>query len=330
MFRKVFVLFLILALPGGPMAQSSTVSGVSDSLTTVNDKLAPALAAASGVGLDWSDAWIGYGFGVPPHFGIGITAGMVNIPTSALKPLTDAFGGSLPSSVGSMGLVLPIYNLNARIGGIGLPFDMGFKIGVIPADLFKSDVSFNYLLLGADVRYALIQDGILPGLSVGAGVNFMTVSVQAPVNGVGNTTFSATGVGGSNSVTLSQPTATLDITDLTCDLKAQISKNLIFVTPYLGGVMTISGETLKGTVKSTVTSNGSALNQSDINQLNNLTGGSFSSTGFSKTVSNSGVLGFKIYGGTSFNLTLLKLDLQALYNFPTGNFGLTLGGRIQL
>lgn len=329
-FRKILVLCLALSVPGVLSAQSSTISGVSDSLGSINDKLAPALAAASGIGLDWSDAWIGYALGVPPHFGLGVTVGAVTIPSSALKPLTDAFGGSLPSSVGSLGLVLPIYNLNARLGGFFLPFDMGFKIGVVPSNLIKGDVNVNYLLLGGDFRYALLQDGVLPGVSVGVGVNYLSASIQSPISGVGATTFTAPGVGSSNTVTMSQPTANLDITDLTCDFKVQISKNLILLTPYLGGVVTVSGETLKGSINSTVTANGSALSPSDINQLNSLTGGSFSSNGFSKTVSNSGLLGFKIYGGTSFNLTILKLDLQALYNLPTGNLGLSLGGRIQL
>jgi hypothetical protein len=71
-----------------------------------------------------------------------------------------------------------------RIGGFFLPFDIGFKVDFIPdVDLeFEGGVStkLKYLLLGFDLRYAILVDKpLLPAISVASCLNFLNGGISA-------------------------------------------------------------------------------------------------------------------------------------------------------
>ena len=301
----------------------STLTG---SISTLADKAGAALPSASALGLDWSDSWIGSLVGVPPHFGLGADAGFTTIPTGSLQPLFDAMGVSLPAYATAMGgLPLPVYTINGRIGGFLLPFDIGLKLGYMPT-LTVSNLGVNYFLAGADLRYALLQDGITPGLSVGFGVNYIqaNVSYTFPNQSLYVSSLSST-------VAMNNPTATLGLKDLTYELKAEVSKNLLVVTPYAGAALDLSEMEADAGFNGTIDYNGSPLtNSTDIANLNKATGANFSQNGITYTANSNNIWGARLYGGFSFNIVFFKIDLKAIYTFPSGNLGADLGARFQM
>lgn len=163
----------------------------------------------------WADAYIGKLFpSLPPHFGVGISLGGTKMDMTGLKDAATAFEGMINDFVPDSGdssitdqlkgtvdfgsipdiFVMPTVSIDARIGGIFLPFDIGISAMMTNPSLFSVDLSdpnsltsmsapmtfnafgFNgsadYLTLGIDVRYCVLDGGvILPKVSVGAGYN---------------------------------------------------------------------------------------------------------------------------------------------------------------
>lgn len=163
----------------------------------------------------WADAYIGKLFpSLPPHFGVGISIGGTKMDMTGLKDAATAFEGMINDFVPDSGdssitdqlkgtvdfgsipdiFVMPTVSIDARIGGIFLPFDIGISAMMTNPSLFSVDLSdpnsltsmsapmtfnafgFNgsadYLTLGIDVRYCVLDGGvILPKVSVGAGYN---------------------------------------------------------------------------------------------------------------------------------------------------------------
>jgi hypothetical protein len=138
-------------------------------------------------GLTWSNAT-----GDFPHFGIGLTVGATTIPAASISTMANALGITLPAAfsyVSQYGMPVPAYTIDARIGGFGLPFDVGVKAGYIPAGALQqvsSSVAADFLLLGGDIRYSILKDeGLLPNISIGLGYTYMqeTVSVSGLMPG---------------------------------------------------------------------------------------------------------------------------------------------------
>lgn len=163
----------------------------------------------------WADAYIGKLFpSLPPHFGVGISLGGTKMDMTGLKNAATAFEGMINDFVPDSGdssitdqlkgtvdfgsipdiFVMPTVSIDARIGGIFLPFDIGISAMMTNPSLFSVDLSdpnsltsmsapmtfnafgFNgsadYLTLGIDIRYCVLDGGvILPKVSVGAGYN---------------------------------------------------------------------------------------------------------------------------------------------------------------
>ena len=163
----------------------------------------------------WADAYIGKLFpSLPPHFGVGISLGGTKMDMTGLKDAATAFEGMINDFVPDSGdssitdqlkgtvdfgsipdiFVMPTVSIDARIGGIFLPFDIGISAMMTNPSLFSVDLSdpnsltsmsapmnfnafgFNgsadYLTLGIDIRYCILDGGvILPKVSVGAGYN---------------------------------------------------------------------------------------------------------------------------------------------------------------
>lgn len=163
----------------------------------------------------WADAYIGKLFpSLPPHFGVGISLGGTKMDMKGLKDAATAFEGMINDFVPDSGdssitdqlkgtvdfgsipdtFVMPTVSIDARIGGIFLPFDIGISAMMTNPSLFSVDLSdpnsltsmsapmnfnafgFNgsadYLTLGIDIRYCVLDGGvILPKVSVGAGYN---------------------------------------------------------------------------------------------------------------------------------------------------------------
>lgn len=304
-----------LTLALAPMANAQTnISSLTGGLNTfVNDATA-SLPFASAAGLDWSDAYIGNLVAVPPHFGLGLTVGATTIPGKAVKPLVEALGGSL----GMADVPLPLAAVNARIGGVLLPFDVGLKVGTVPGGVTVGDYKVSYQNYGLDVRYALFQgEPLLPTVSLGAGVDYFAAGLEATYGSAVNY------ASGGNTLNISAPKANLDLSSLTFEAKAQVSKSLLILTPYLGVSALLGSSTAKAGIHSTITpgAEGLAYWQAFVPNL--------SAAGFSQEKSTSG-FGLKVFGGASVNLVVFHFDLQGLYNLFDGAYGATVGARFQL
>jgi len=312
MNRKLAVALGALTLVFAPMTWATNINDLSGGLNTFVDKATGSLPFAASAGIDWSDAYIGSIVGVPPHFGLGIVAGATTLPGASVKPLVSALGGSLPLS----DLPLPLAGVNARIGGLILPFDVGLKVGVLP-EMKISDYTVSYQNYGLDVRYAVLEgEPLLPAISVGAGVDYFATKVAMTYGSA--VTYSD----GAQTLTASAPTVSMDISSLVFSAKAQVSKSLLILTPYLGVQALAGSSTAKAGVSSTLTSS-TTLSYWD-QYLPGVT-----SAGFSK--SNSVVnFGLKVYGGTSINVFLVRFDLQGMYSLLDGSYGATIGTRFQL
>jgi hypothetical protein len=274
-------------------AQSISTAALDDKLAGFQNEINKSLPDNAVNGATWSDAYIGSIIGVPPHFGVGISGGLSKINLGAIEPAIKLFYPSFPS--GLSGLPLPSYAVEGRVGGVILPFDVGVRFGIIPTTTLSS-VTFNYLNVGGDIRYALLKDSpITPAVSIGAGVYYSQL-------GVGYT-FTNEQLQNFATYTNTSPNLTLSVSGktLVVDFRAQVSKSLFIVTPYAGLGASIS--------------NSSA---------------GFSLLGYTNSRKADNAFTTRIFGGTSVNLFLFKMDISGMYDFNTQNWGATLGSRFQL
>jgi len=312
--RLHFALVLgALTLAIAPAANAQSIGTLTDGLNTFVSNATGSLPFASAAGLDWSDAYIGSIVGVPPHFGFGLVTGATTIPGKTINPLITALGGS--SSLGDV--PIPLLAVNGRIGGFILPFDVGLKISIVPP-LSLNGYDVTYQNYGFDVRYAVFEgEPLLPDVSVGAGVDYFAAGLGAKYGSNVNYTYQG------NTLSATAPQVKLDLSSVTFEAKAQVSKSLIILTPYLGLSALVGSSTAKATVTSTITTPGQTLAY-----WQQLVPG-LTAAGFGKDNSSAG-FGLKLFGGTSVNLFVFKLDLQGMYSILDGSYGGTLGARFQL
>ena len=187
---------------------------IDDGLSDFAETLAVAIPQAATQQNVWADAYIGKSFpSVPPHFGVGANMAMTRVDTSGLSKAAEALGiDGVTDSV-----YYPVFTADLRVGGVLLPFDVDIavmKSGTISTDAFGADLDVDFLTVGADIRYALLEGGIVwPKFSVGAGYfynqgSFGASSDDAEVN--------------------------IDYKIHTMYAQVQVSKSLLIFTPFLG------------------------------------------------------------------------------------------------
>lgn len=166
----------VFTLASAASAQTN-ISDLTDGLTTFVEDATGSLPFAATAGMDWSDAYIGNIVAVPPHFGVGVVLGTTTLPGQAVKPLIEALGGELTTS----DVPLPMAAVNARIGGVLLPFDVGLRVGIVPSGLSFGDYTVTYQNFGLDARWAFFQgEPVLPTVSVGAGFGYLATGRRQP------------------------------------------------------------------------------------------------------------------------------------------------------
>jgi len=340
MKRLLFVLVLVLAAGALFAATINDFATFQSAVQNFASGTASALPLDSSVGLNWSDAYIGQFLGFPPHFGIGLTIGAATIPYSAIQNTINTFGGTIPSNLSflsKIGIPVPAYTIDVRIGGFVLPFDVGLKFGYIPPNAFSafSNVSVDYLVVGGDVRYALVQDkGFLPGVSVGVGYTYMRGNVSIPGVLGTDTTIGSINIGGTNhTLGFTDPSLNFFWNTNVIDAKIQVSKSLFIITPYVGLGMSYGISNAGGGMQSSlyVDTPGNAPSQTQINQINSYYGTNYSSANQVFGVSaNANGFATRIFGGFSFNVFVLKIGLGAEYEFLSGSFAGMINARIQL
>ncbi|MBN1524663.1 MAG: hypothetical protein JW904_09280 [Spirochaetales bacterium] len=334
-----FCLFLILGVSA--FGQFATdVAAIEDAFQTFTNDFATTLPALSTVGLNWSDAYIG-GF---PHFGAGATLGVAMIPYTSMTDAAAIFGVSLdeliPPELRGYGLPLPMWCVDGRLGGFVLPFDVGFKIGFLPPDVdLPANLTFDFMLVGADFRYGILEDlGPIPDLSVGIGINWLSGAIGFK-DAIPDGTIDITDYGANAQLVLDAGDFNYNWQALTVDLKAQVSKNLVFITLSAGFGATYSlyaeaGGGIEAAVlideDSTDGNPPVALTPAQIAQIQSyysgldLSGAQFIITGSANGWS------FRAFGGLQFDLLIFKIDLNLNYNFISSSWGGTLNLRAQL
>ncbi len=336
---------LILALAGGAWAQPVDYSVYRDSFQDFANHVANSLPISASIGLNWSPAYIGQF----PHFGVGVSVGGMFLPYESIEPILTALNeaDSIPQELKTYGLPFPTVAAGIRLGGFLIPFDMGFKFGIIPEsakDLFSQKVTADYLLIGGDVRFPLLKGkGLVPTLSVGGGYTFLrgrigindiasdeTIDITSVMNGAGYTTYGTTP--GSYELFFTNPDLLFTWDTHTIDVKAQASWNLAFLTPHLGLGAAYGISNAGGGLSSTMQFMEGGTPNPDLTDLQ----AAFASYGYPvptaqgvEVVSQANGWSFWVYGGTAINIFFVKLDLSAMYNFLNGDYGASVNVRLQ-
>jgi hypothetical protein len=339
--RRILCLLLVLFVATGAFALDFAT--FQTSFDTFATDLAAVLPFNASTGLSWSQAYIGQF----PHFGVGLTLGATTVPYASISSIVANLGVTLPSQlsyVTQYGFPIPAYTADARLGGFFLPFDFGVKVGYIPPDALQKaglPVSADYLLVGADIRFAVLKDeGFVPALSIGAGYNYMKGKIGVPGllgSSISIASFENPVDHSMHALSLTDPTLDLTWDTSVIEGKVQVSKRILFLTPYVGAAASYSlGSKAGGGVSSTLLYDGVAITQAQIDQINTAyaalsqTPPSLSAAGIQvqKTVAPS--LAYRVYGGVSLDLFIVYLDLGAAYNISSGSLGGSVNLRLAL
>jgi hypothetical protein len=237
------------------------------------------------------------------------------------------------------GVPLPAAAIDARIGGFGIPFDIGLKVGFIPDQVkaMMGGVQADYFIAGGDLRIAMLQDkGWVPGLSVGAGYSYLKGGVQVAGLIAGQDVditdiMNAAGYPGVHTLSFTDPTVDFSWESHVIEAKVQLSKNLSILTPHIGASAAYAlSSSVSGGLLSTVIYTGSE-DLATVQQVFEDNGETPpTSQGFIVAAGAPAGWAFKVFGGTSINLWVLRLDLDAYYNILTGAYGGNVNFRVEL
>ena len=327
LFCSIFI--FCAGLPAFSQVQIPELGELQSAMDGFSESMANSLPFNSAMGLNWSHAHIGK----LPSFGVGVSLGFTTVESEVLELLLSQFSANLPIDALSA-FPLMAYTVEGRVGGFaGLPFDIGAKLGVLPLNISSRNAKIDYLLFGFDFRYAVLQEtAVRPGISVGVGFNRLSGGIETKIgrdrrfNYPNPSTEDLTRTG---TITLEAPAVGVNWESNTLDFKAQISKSAGPVTPYLG-LGAANGWSKAGyDVISRITDSEGGDNLDNIIRIAKEFGiADLSQTGFSSLQSFSG-WSFRTFGGVSFNISAITLDLTGLYNFNDNNYGISLGGRLQ-
>ena len=316
------VIFLFASLPA--FSQMNELEDLQDTVKSFSEAMAKSLPFYSTIGLNWSDAHIGQLLGMPPRFGFGFSAGATTMDIDSIKGLLNQFGNfeELPEL---SGFPLPGYAIEARIGGIILPFDIGLKFGYLNMDI--ETVNIDYMLFGGDFRYSLLDFRFLR-FSVGVGFNHLKGGVSTTLSEIGER-FSFYDGTNFRTLEMSDPEIGLNWETSTLEFKAQISFPLFIITPYAGMGINYAWSKSGYNVSSRITVDGGPITAEIAGILREIGITGIRDTGFESIIETSD-WNMRLFGGLSLNLFVIKLDMTAMYNIRDNGLGATVGLRFQL
>jgi hypothetical protein len=332
-----FALLTLVSLRAfGQMGNLDKFKNALDNMAIIMEK---GLISNATLGLNWSDAYIGQLAGVPPHFGIGISAGVTAIPSGKINAVIEELSGSKMDVLAGF-VPIPAAAGEIRLGGFLLPFDIGIRALPLPELNLMDNTHFQYTTVGVDLRYAVLQDrGYTPAVSIGAGFNYtgaklgtsvdqgQTISLE-PLNNLPG----QQGLWNGKTIRIEDPEMAFQLQNTTLDLKVQVSKRLAIFTFYAGSGLSYGWSSFDFDV--TVKNN---LNQfgtlpADWRELfKQYTGIEIPADlrGMHKGFKYDG-FGFRFYGGLSFNLGWFRIDPAVMYDLVNENLGAGLNIRIQV
>ena len=294
---KKIVFALCVSLMAG-LSFSYTGADVNSKLGDFANEINVTLPNAATQQNVYSSAWIGKVFpSTPPHFALGIEAGVTKFNLKPLKDMAKIFGVSgLPDL-----MVYPTITANARVGGFFLPFDIGFSamyLNLSKLDSFAEGLGIKFFNIGGDIRYAILKgEGAAPQLSLGFGYYY---------------------IGGSVSYGESGLKANLDYASHTMFGQVQLSKTFMFFTPYLG---------FRGIFSKSATDWSWSVSAAKVSP-------DYVDTTFGGSGKNSNSFGEKfmpqIYGGFGLNFGAFALNFGAAYEFVNKIWGGDFSIRFQM
>jgi hypothetical protein len=317
--KPILVSLIILLLAS--QVNAIDLTSLQSNVNSFAEDMSKALPFYSTIGLNWSDAYIG-NF---PSFGVGLSAGLTTIDSKSINKLLDNFGIDIKNIpiISDIGFPLPNYVIDARIGVPSIPLDFGIKGGYLHPSLLKSflGTGIKSTLIGADVRYAFVNSKIIPmRLSVGLGVNYLDGGISKEFE-----TLKFTNSGSDFDV--EKPTVDITWKTLNVELKLQASFPYKIITPYAGAGVIYAFSSQAGYKISSPKSiplDTTTLKKSGVTNT--------SEKSFETIIKNSDIksgINTRVFGGLSFNLGYVRLDLTGMYEILNNNFGATLGLRFQ-
>lgn len=334
MKRISLIAMMVLLAVAGAWAQGS-LETFQANFNDFADALAPTLSYNATVGNNWSDAYIGK----LPHFGVGLAVGATTVPFAELKPLFDAMTIAVPAELAEFGLPIPAAALSAKLGGFILPFDLGVKAMILPdslkAMIAENGITADYTLFGGNIRYGIIKENLLlPDVSIGAGYNRLSGSIGMTLDTGTPPEFTYTDESlVQHTIVATTPELALDWTTDSYDFTVQVSKNLLFIRPYIGAGYSFGKSTVSGGLTSTLTDNGTEISAANLDAIN----AALAAAG-QPTISANGITfssesaepAIRVYGGVSIALIIIHLDLSATYVPATESLGASAMIRVQL
>ena len=212
--KKLVLLFLAAVCSPALFCQNYTFADIKARLDDFSAGLNKTLPNAATQQNVYSQAWIGKVYpSAPPHFAVGLEAGVSKLDLKPLKETAGAFGvDGLPGD-----FVYPTVTANFRVGGFYLPFDFGFSCMFMNFSNLKAvsdGFGIKFFNIGGDIRYALLKgNGALPQISLGVGYYYIDGKVSFDKDG-----FFA-GISYSTHTLFGQ---------------LQVSKTFSFFTPFVG------------------------------------------------------------------------------------------------
>ncbi|MFI3257593.1 MAG: hypothetical protein R3Y36_04780 [Spirochaetales bacterium] len=212
MKKILFMLIIALAIPTMLVSQTPDATTINEGLNQfVEDFSASVLNATINQNV-YADAYIGKLLpSLPPHFAIGFNTSFAMTDMTGLQTAGNQLGiTNIPET-----FALPYMAADIRIGGLFLPFDIGFTFMKMPS-LSLFDIETDYMTWGADLRYALMEQSTFkPAISLGVGYYQSSGNLKVSDSG--------------SSVSLAYKTNILTIS-------AQISKTFFgIITPFFAG-----------------------------------------------------------------------------------------------
>lgn len=310
------VLAFIVIGAGSVFAENFDLADLQNDMDMFSTEMSETLPFNSTLGLSWADAYIG-NF---PHFGVGLFGGLSFMDESAVNNLLGNFDVSMPADLDFM--PLPAAGAEARLGGFILPFDIGFKFGWLPTINFSENINFDYMMIGGDIRYAIMKGNIiLPKITFGVGYNYVQGSVASPMDGGMTYTI------GGKSISVSDPDVNLNWSSKVLDLKLQVSKKLFFITPSVGIGVSHSWSEAGYKVNAETSGDLDAINEELASQ--GLPSIKLNNKGFGSVIENSG-WDVRLFAGLALDIALIKIDVTGMYDINNEIWNAGLGLRLQL
>jgi hypothetical protein len=313
----IFLLMFILALSPVFAIDYIDFDGLQRIAKSFSDEMVSALPFNSTIGLNWSDAYIG-SF---PHFGIGLSTGLTTMDNESIRKMMEILKilNVNDSPLFGNKFFLPAYSIDARIGLPVIPVDFGVKFGYLHPSMLESllNVQIKNMLIGADVRYAVINSKVLPmRLSIGLGFNYLDGGISGAFP---DKTFNF--IGTTDIVNFNADDPNIDIIWKTTNIefKMQASFPYKILTPYAGAGISYAWSQAGYRVSSK-----NSINTPNISGITKTSDKSF------ETINKDSGINTRVFGGFSFNLAYLRFDLTGTYEILNGNFGATFGLRYQM